>query len=434
MPLPVDYPEEVCFSCTECGDCCRSWDVLVGPGERDRLAALEWHGREADLVGARVVEPVGGRRVSGASGLAPSPAAPPRHRLARGADGACVYLGAENRCSDSPAVRRSGEAAPVSTVSLQLLRDGGADVGRRVVLLPLGQPGRWRADRDASREWTRLLASRDLTDTRQHELRANVRVDGGLVWEVEQHHLLQFLKDDSLTLIERVRCVLQFVRLATTGDPDQPTASALRAAMAKGIPLQVRVAPLEATMDRRSGRSFTSGSTLRSTPRPHRSTRCRPWSRRKCATRANGPASLSGSCRPAHVDGNELAVDFGRIAAVDTSVFAENNCAPLRDFLCAKIVGQKFLIAGEDELPLVEATLMFLLTVPMTIWTAKALAAERGATAVEACDLRQAIRLIDRTLGQISTSLLPPKQREAYDRVMLETDLVEAATADVLVG
>lgn len=81
-----------------------------------------------------------------------------------------------------------------------------------------------------------LLASRDLTDTRLHTLRANVRAGGGLVWEVE-HYLVQFLKDASLTTIERVRCVLQFVRLATTGDPDLATASALRAAMAKGIPM-----------------------------------------------------------------------------------------------------------------------------------------------------------------------------------------------------
>lgn len=134
------------------------------------------------------------------------------------------------------------------------------------------------------------------------------------------------------------------------------------------------------------------------------------------------------------VDGRELAVDFGRIAAVDTSLFADGDCAPLRDFLCAKIVGQKFLVAAEAELPLVEATLKFLVSVPMTIWTAKALAAERGATAADESDVRQAIRLIDRTPGQISTSLRPRKQRDAYDWVMLETDLVEAATADLPVG
>ncbi len=283
-------------------------------------------------------------------------------------------------------------------------------------------------------EWTRLLASRDLNDARQHKLRANVRVDGALVWEVE-HHLLQFLRDASLTLIERVRCVLQFVRLATTGDPDQPTASALRAAMAKGIPLQVRGAPLEATMDETQRAIFYQWLHLALNPAPPSfdtlSSAAQVEARERRGRAGRRYRDRAGRPR---VDGNELAVDFGRIAAVDTSVFAENDCAPLRDFLCAKIVGQKFLVAGEDELPLVEATLMFLLTVPMTIWTAKALAAQRGATAVEECDLRQAIRLIDRTLGQISTSLLPPKQREAYDWVMLETDLVEAATADLLVA
>ena len=434
MPLPVDYPEEVCFSCTECGDCCRSWDVLVGPGERDRLAALEWHGREADLVGARVVEPVGGGASRGRQGLAPSPAAPPRQRLARGADGACVYLGAENQCRIH---QHFGEAAkpllcrlyPFSFYAMGERTSVDVSFYCRSVSQGDGAPIATRLG-----EWTRLLASRDLTDTRQHELRANVRVDGGLVWEVE-HHLLQFLKDDSLTLIERVRCVLQFVRLATTGDPDQPTASALRAAMAKGIPLQVRGAPLEATMDKTQRAIFYQWLHLALNPAPPSFDTLSSVEQAQVrdARERAGRRYRDRAGRP-HVDGNELAVDFGRIAAVDTSVFAENNCAPLRDFLCAKIVGQKFLIAGEDELPLVEATLMFLLTVPMTIWTAKALAAERGATAVEACDLRQAIRLIDRTLGQISTSLLPPKQREAYDWVMLETDLVEAATADVLVG
>jgi hypothetical protein len=44
--------------------------------------------------------------------------------------------------------------------------------------------------------------------------------------------------------------VLQFVRLATTGDSAQPTAAVLRKAMAEGIPIQIREAPLEATMDK----------------------------------------------------------------------------------------------------------------------------------------------------------------------------------------
>ncbi len=105
--------------------------------------------------------------------------------------------------------------------------------------------------------------------------------------------------------------------------------------------------------------------------------------------------------------------------------------APLETFLKAKIVGQKFLVAGERELPLVEATLKLLVTVPMTLWTAKALAADRGAGRVEEEDVRHALRLIDRTLGALPTSAMPKKQAEACDYVMLETDLVEAAVNDV---
>lgn len=134
------------------------------------------------------------------------------------------------------------------------------------------------------------------------------------------------------------------------------------------------------------------------------------------------------------VDGVELGVDFERIALVETGIFVLGDCRPGQDFLCAKIIGQKFLVAGQKELPLVEATLKFLLCFPMAVWTSKALAADRGAAAVEEPDLRQAIRLIDRTLGQIPRSLLPRKQRDVYDWVMLETDLVEAATHDLLVG
>ena len=133
------------------------------------------------------------------------------------------------------------------------------------------------------------------------------------------------------------------------------------------------------------------------------------------------------------VDGVELGVDFERIALVETGIFVSGDCRPGQDFLCAKIIGQEFLVAGQKELPLVEATLKSILCFPMAVWTSKALAADRGATEVEEPELRQTIRLIDRTLCQIPTSLLPRKQRDVYNWVMLETDLVEAATNDLLV-
>ena len=85
--LPVlEYPKDVCFSCTKCGDCCRSFDLLLGPGERERLADLDWTGRERDLVGAR---PAARVKVAGLDGC---------HQLSRKPDGACIYLGPENQC------------------------------------------------------------------------------------------------------------------------------------------------------------------------------------------------------------------------------------------------------------------------------------------------------------------------------------------------
>ena len=80
------YPENVCFSCTECGDCCRSWNVPLGSGELERLSTLDWTDRASDLVG---VSPTSD---AGLGADAPAP------RLARRSDGACVYLGAENQC------------------------------------------------------------------------------------------------------------------------------------------------------------------------------------------------------------------------------------------------------------------------------------------------------------------------------------------------
>jgi hypothetical protein len=261
-----------------------------------------------------------------------------------------------------------------------------------------------------------------------------VSVDGATMWDIE-HHMLSLLADGSLTPVDRVRCVAQFVRLATTGDPAQPTAAVLRKTMAKGIPIQIRDAPLEATMDKTQQAVFYQWLYLALNPAPRRFHQLAPAEQATVHTQREtaGRRFRDRAGRPT-VDGVELDVDFARIALVETGIFVSGDCRPGLDFLCAKIIGQKFLVAGLRELPLVEAALKFLLCFPMAVWTSKALAADRGAAEVEEPDLRLAIRLIDRTLGQIPTSLLPPKQREVYNWVMLETDLVEAATNDLLVG
>jgi hypothetical protein len=203
--------------------------------------------------------------------------------------------------------------------------------------------------------------------------------------------------------------------------------------MAKGIPIQVARRPFAGKMDRTQRAIFYQWTFLCLNPPPHdfhdwpESAQESEKSRRLKA----GQHYLKQKGRP-WVDNRELEMTFKDIARVGAAVAGRPRVtAPLESFLAAKILGQKFLVAGERELPLVEAALKFLLSVPMTLWTAKALAAERGAAEVDEPDVRRALRLIDRTLGALPTSALPKKQAEACDHVMLETDLVEAALAEV---
>ena len=356
------------------------------------------------------------------------------HQISRKPDGACIYLSSENQCRIHQ--HFGPEAMPLMC---RLYPFGFYAMGERTTVdvsfycRSVGQ-GSGAPIGDSVADYARLIPSRDSTDKRRHWLRDQISLDGSTMWEIE-HHMLSLLADGSLTPVDRIRCVLQYVRLATAGDPAQPTAALLRKAMAKGIPIQIRDAPLEATMDRTQQAVFYQWLYLALNPAPRRFHRLAPpeqaavQSQRETA----GRRFQDRDGRPT-VDGVELGVDFERIALVETDIFVSGDCRPGQDFLCAKIIGQKFLVAGHRELPLVEATLKFLLCFPMVVWTSKALAADRGAAEVEEPDLRQAIRLIDRTLGQIPTSLLPRKQRDVYDWVMLETDLVEAATNDLLVG
>ena len=68
----------------------------------------------------------------------------------------------------------------------------------------------------------------------------------------------------------------------------------------------------------------------------------------------------------------------------------------------------------------------------MAIWTSQALAADRGAAAVEDEDLRRALRLLDPSVGQLATSRLPKKQARVCDFIMLETDFVVSARNELL--
>jgi lysine-N-methylase len=82
MPLPVrPLPMAQNWDCGGCGDCCRSYQVRVTAAEKARIDAQGWD-RDPELRGVRTV--------------LPDPAGD--YKLAHRPDGACVFLGADNRC------------------------------------------------------------------------------------------------------------------------------------------------------------------------------------------------------------------------------------------------------------------------------------------------------------------------------------------------
>ncbi|MCP4663826.1 MAG: YkgJ family cysteine cluster protein [bacterium] len=420
MKPTFEYPRDVRYSCIQCGDGCRTWSVMLGPGERESIAALDWEGREEELMGIRPAVRV---KVPGTA---------ERFRLARREDGSCVYLGSDNLCRIHQ--HFGPEAKPLMC---RLYPFGFYPVGDRIAVdcsftcralsQGLGPDLKTRLP-----EWTRLLSESDTRDRRQHRLTARMLIGGELVWEFE-HYLLRFLEDRSMCLFDRIRCVLQFMRIATTGDPTHESAAKLREAMAKGIPIQLAKTPPRGTMDKTQRAIFFQWLYLAlNPPHPDLVRRPRPRQEAEQARRVKaGNRYRQPQGRP-WVDNREIGVSFAEIARVGGDLFGGDGTAPLDTFLRAKIIGQKFMIADEKELPLVEAVPRFLLCFPMTIWTAKALAADRGAPEVEEADVREAVRLIDRTLGQMAISSLPRKQAKACEFILLETDLVEAAANDLL--
>ncbi len=424
MKPAFKFADDVRFSCSRCGDCCRTWNVMLGPGERETLESLDWTEHAPDLAGMKPAARV------------KQPGMETRQRLRRRPDGSCVYLGEDNQC-------RIHEhfGADAKPLLCRLYPFGFYPVGERIGVDPsfackavaegLGRPLAERVP-----EWTRLVRqSSAKPDEKGHHLKETVALPADLVWELE-HFMLGFLADEAMPLPDRMRCVLQFMKIATTGDPTAPTAAKLRQAMAQGIPIQIGREPSQATMDKTQRAIFYQWLFLCLNPPPFD---IQDWpanaqEKEKSRRIKAGKRYLKRKGRP-WIDDREIQATFQDIAAVDGDVFGRSAVtAPLEAFLKAKILGQKFLVAAEKELPLVEAAPKFFLTVPMTLWTAKALAADRGGQRVGEGDVRRALRLIDRTLGTLPTSALPRKQAEACDFIMLETDLVEAAVNDLVEG
>ncbi len=393
---------------------------MLRPGEEERLRSLDWRGREADLETAVTVVSTplpGGREV---------------RRLARRRDGACIYLGDDNLCRIQN--HFGGDAKPLMC---RLYPFGFYPVADRVAVdcsfacrsisggtgVPLSEH---------APEWTALLGGTGAHRARQHRLTRRRPLTGELLWEFERY-LLGFLTNASLPLFDRVRCCLQFMRLATTGDPAASSAAMLRQAIARGLPLQISGIPRGGGMDRTQRAIFHQWLFLALNP-PAVNSDLLPGSGRRHEDerrRAEALRFVGRQGRPL-VDNRELAATFGEIDDVDAALVSADHSPLLERYLAAKVISQRFLIAGEEELPLVEAVPRFLLVYPMAIWTARAFAAGRRAAAVSEEDLRQAVALLDRTLGQVPLDALPAKIAKAWHFVIEETDLVVEAANELL--
>lgn len=290
-------------------------------------------------------------------------------------------------------------------------------------------------------EWSKLVFETDDAADTRHRFSRKYDVDGALLWELE-HHLLELLSNRSLSVVERVRAVSEFIRLATTSDPRTNAARQLRQVMVSGIPALVRErksgGPPDTlnmtTLDKTQRAIFFHLLFLHLNPTPPELVAASGKKRHKEVKRRVQAADgykYQAACP--WLDNRELDVDYRAVAAIDSGYLAEDPGAELVErYFEAKIVGQRFMREGEGELPFIEAVPRLLLLFPMLVWTAKALAADEGAHRVGEAHARRGLRLLDRSFGEVRLSELPAKQRKAWQFVLLETELATCASLDML--
>ncbi len=423
------FPASLRFECTRCGDCCRGWQILLGPGELERLSALDWNGLVDALVETNIVDHVS----SGFGGFGGS-ARSGRRVLARRPDGACVFLGAENQCQIHE--HFGGKTKPLVC---RLFPFGFLPVGDRIAVdvsfacrsisALTGAPIRKRVP-----EWTKLAFEASVVERqRTYRFSKKYEVSGRLLWELE-HEILGLFSDGSMSMFERVRAVAEFMRLGTTSDPRTDAARTLRQVMAKGIPQQIRERPARGGMDKTQRAIFFHLMFLLLNPTPAELYRASGKARQKeVALRIQAANGYKFEKARPWLGNRELTESYAYVDAVRPGFFLSDSGDRLfEQYLSAKILGQRFLREGEGEIPFVEAVPRLLVLYPMLLWTAKALASERGAEDVIEDDARGALRLIDRSYGEVRLSELPAKQRKAWQFVFLETGIETAATIDML--
>jgi hypothetical protein len=392
---------------------------MLGPGEVERLEALDWTRVSPELAGVAPSETRSGRAV-----------------LARRSDGSCIYVGPANQCRIHESFGESVKPLLCRIYPFGFLAVGGSvavDVSFacRAVSEDRGEPLSSRLP-----EWSRLLEDVP-AGARSHKFSGKYDVSGDLLWELE-HHLVSILSDESLSILDRVRSVFEFNRLSMTSDPRTDAARTLRSALATGIPKQVRERPVgdEDRMDKTGRAVFFHLLFLTLNPTPDEVAAMPAKAKaREAGMRVQAADGFKMAGAHPLVDNREQRSTFAEIEGVSAdSALSGRTAELLARYLRAKILGQRFMKEGDAEIPFVEAVPRLLLQLPIAVWTAKALARERGAASIEDGDVRGALRLVDRSYGQISLASLPPKPRKAWRFVLLETDLPVAAAVEMLGG
>ncbi|MHB1161972.1 MAG: YkgJ family cysteine cluster protein [Chloroflexota bacterium] len=83
----LEISPEVCFTCQQCGDCCRGMAVSLLPEEKERLEEVDWGGVSSRLAGKPLFVETPGL----------SPDSPPRFHLAK-LEADCIFLEGDGRC------------------------------------------------------------------------------------------------------------------------------------------------------------------------------------------------------------------------------------------------------------------------------------------------------------------------------------------------
>lgn len=413
MSSPVfAYPEDVHFTCSRCGDCCRGWNVALGPGEPESLRELDWKDRVPDLVG-----------------VAPGTKVGEKYALTRKEDGSCIYLGKENQCliHEHFGVLRK-------PLLCRLFPFGFLPVGDRVAVDVSFACKAVSEDRGAPLkervpEWVRLLQGPPAQET-EHAFSQKYRIGGELLWELE-HAIVRLLSDPRETILERIRAVSEFMRLAMTADPRTDSARRLREVMLTGVPRQLKETPIDVEpMDKTQRAVFFHLLFLMLNPTPPDLLGRRDARAAQDRIKAADAYRFRGG-RP-WIDNRVASATFGEIEAIALdSLVEERGTREVERFLQAKLVGQRFLREGESEIPFVTAVPRLLLVYPMLLWTSKALAAEGARRSVSLEDARRALRLLDRSFGSVPLSALPSKQRKAWEFIITETDLPLVASVEM---